>query len=82
MYSYDTVIFFSHKNISTVKENLEFDFNSLGNWLYQNELIVNYKMGKTEVMFFGTQKRLHKIADTPVTINYNGNTINPTASYK
>ena len=81
MYADDTVIFCSHKNINTIKEKLELDFNSLGDWLYENELIVNYKKDKTEVMFFGTQKRLQKISETPVKINYNGNTINTTASY-
>ena len=41
-YADDTVIFCSHKNINTIKEKLELDFNSLGDWLYENELIINY----------------------------------------
>ena len=82
MYADDTVIFHSHKDVKVIEENLNLDFNSLCDWLYQNELIVNFKKGKTELMIFGTQKKLCKLGENPVIISHNGNSVNPTVSYK
>ena len=82
MYADDTVIFYSHKDVKVIEEKFDRDFNSLCDWLYQNELIVNYKKGKTELMMFGTQKKLCKLGDNPVKISHNGNTVNSTVSNK
>ena len=45
-----------------------------------NELVLNLKKGKTEVMIFGTKSRLSNVDQ--INIMYQGNTINCTESYK
>ena len=82
MYADDTVVFFSDKDINVIQKRLESDFSSLTEWLAENELFVNSKKGKTEVMVFGTSKRLNKLDDTPLKLKHNGVTINVTNSYK
>ena len=82
MYADDTVLFCSHKDINTVQQCLEDDFRLLSQWLKDNELIVNFKKGKTEVMVFGTHPRLKKLQNDPIRIEHCGNMINSTTSYK
>ena len=82
MYADDTVLFCSHKDINTVQQCLEDDFRLLSHWLNDNELIVNSKKGKTEVMVFGTHPRLKKLQNDPIRIEHCGNMINSTTSYK
>ena len=82
MYADDTVLFCSHKDINTVQRCLEDDFRLLSQWLKDNELIVNFKKGKTEVMVFGTHPRLKKLQNDPIRIEHCGNMINSTTSYK
>ena len=45
-----------------------------------NELILNLRKGKTQVMIFGTKSRLSNVDQ--INIMYRGNTINCTESYK
>ena len=55
----DTVIFTSSSDIDVIQGNLSQDLDNLSNWFRQNELIFNLKKGKSEVMLFGTGKRLN-----------------------
>lgn len=57
-YTDDSVIFTSSKDLDAIQHNLSEDINSLASWFRDNELIINLKKGKTEVMLFGTAKRL------------------------
>ena len=60
-YADDSVIFTSSKDVKdldAIQHNLSEDINSLASWFQDNELIINLKKGKTEVMLFGTAKRL------------------------
>ena len=50
-------------------------------YLYQNELILNLKKGKTEAMAFGTEKRLSMTSEC-ISIRYNGNIMNNATTYK
>ena len=78
----DTVLFFSHKVINEIKKILQKDFDHLCNWLEDNELIINTKKGKTEVMVFGTCQRLKRLDSPSLIIERNISTINNTATYQ
>ena len=56
-YADDTVIFTSSKHLDVTQHNLSEDISSLASWFRDNELIINLRKGKTEVML--TAKRLH-----------------------
>ena len=56
MYADDTVIFCADENIDVIKKRVELDVSSLTKWLAKNELIINCKKSKTEVMIFGTSQ--------------------------
>ena len=60
-YADDTVIFISSKDLDAIQHNhlLSEDISSLASWFRDNELIINLRKGKTEVMLFGTAKRLN-----------------------
>ena len=59
IYADDTVIFTSSKHLDVTQNNLSEDISSLASWFRDNELIIYLRKGKTEVMLFGTAKRLH-----------------------
>ena len=59
----------SHKNLSEVEKALKNDMANIVKWLENNRLIINLKKGKTEVMIFGTAKRLHSKNDLKVWMN-------------
>ena len=81
-YADDTVLFFSHKDINEIELVLNSDYNRFCYWLEQNELIVNTKKGKTEVMIFGTNQRLRRLDSISLNIERNYVNINNTDSYK
>ena len=80
-YADDTIIYFHHKNISVIEKVLNAEFSYLSDWLKDNELILNLKKDKTEIMIFGTQKRLSK-ADRNLNIEYQSIQVNNKQSYK
>ena len=59
-YDDDTVLYVSHKNITVIEKLLNEDFTRFCSWLEDNELIINLKKGKTELMIFGTSIRLSR----------------------
>lgn len=63
-YADDTVILTSSKDLDGIQHNLGEDTNSLASWFRDNKttnkLTINLKKGKTEVMLFGTAKRLNR----------------------
>ena len=54
-YADDTIIYFHDKDISVIEKVLNTEFNYLSDWLTENELILNLKKDKTEIMIFGTK---------------------------
>ena len=81
-YADDTVLYYSHKDINEVEKVMSLEFNLFSNWLKENELILNCKKGKTEVMVFGTNPRLKNLNDPPLRIQHQFTEIACTDSYK
>ena len=81
MYAVDTVLFLSGTSITEIEQQLSHDVMHLADWLEENELIVNLKKGKSEVMLFGTSQKLSKLNDS-LEIKYRDNNINVTMEYK
>ena len=54
------MVFTSSKKQETIEENLNSDLSNLAAWSYENNLVVNLKKGKTEVILYGTSKKLSK----------------------
>ena len=80
-YADDTIIYFHSNDIKAIERTISAEFTYLSNWLTDNELILNMNKGKTEIMIFGTQKRLAK-ADLQLNIMFQSTTVNSTCSYK
>ena len=58
MHADDAVIFYGNKDPTVIEIQLNKDMENVKNYCFTNELIINTKKGKTEVMLFGTSKRL------------------------
>ena len=54
----DTVIYCFGKDVERIEVMLSYDIDLIAKYLEENELIMNLEKGKTEVMPFGTAKRL------------------------
>ena len=81
-YADDTVIFTSASDFDAIQSSLSEDINRLSSWFRENELIINLKKGKTEVMLFGTAKRLSLFHGRQLNLTVNGSSINSTTTYK
>ena len=81
-YADDTVLFFSGKSLQNIEQNLSEDIDRLADWFEENELILNLKKGKSEVMLFGTPQRISKLKKETLNINYRSRAINVTTEYK
>ena len=81
MYADDTVLYYSHKDMKEIEKVLSQDLCMVPKWLHENELVLNLKKGKIEVMLFGTKKRLNQ-QECEIEINYQSQPINITNSYK
>ena len=80
-YANDTVLYYSHKDMKEIKKVLSQDLCTVSKWLQENELVLNLKKRKTEVMLFGTKKRLNQ-QERETEINYQSQSINTKISYK
>ena len=80
MYADDTVLYYSHKYMKEIEKVLSQDLCTVSKWLQENELVLNLKNRKTEVMLFGTKKRLNQ-QERETEINYQSQPINTTNSY-
>ena len=81
MYADDTVLFLPGNSIKAIEEKLTNDVTLLADWFEENELIINLKQGKSEVMLFGTPQKLSRLDDS-LNISYRGNSITVTMEYK
>ena len=68
IYADDTVISFSHKDVSFLEEILTAEMTNIAKWLDNNRLIINLKQGKTESMLFGTANRLNSQSNLKVSM--------------
>ena len=73
-YADDTVIFISDKNVSNIETKLNKDLDKISAYFHLNELVINLKKGKSEVMLFGLSQRLKKGGNL-VNVMYEGNKI-------
>ena len=74
-------LYYVHSDINVIEKVLNDEMSYLLHYLYQNELILNLKKGKTEAMAFGTAKRLSMTSEC-ISIRYNGNIMNNATTYK
>ena len=77
----DIVIFYANKDPTVIENQLNKDMENIKNYCFTNELIINNKKGKTEVMLFGTSKRL-KSSGKKLEITFSGKQINFVSIYK
>ena len=80
-YADDTVVFFGDKDFKVIESHLNTDMHNLSAWLNENEMILNLKPGKTELLLFGTHQKLSKIPRELI-VCYNHRKIHNTKSYK
>ena len=65
--------------LSIVKYQLDED--GLSRWFEENELLINLKLGKTELLLFGTFQRIAK-TNKNFEVKFNNQYISETRSYK
>ena len=80
MYADDTVLLYANKDPRQIEKNLNEGMNNIEKYCFNNELIVNTKKGKTEVMLFGSAKRLHS-SGKELEIKFANKRINFVTSY-
>ena len=80
MYADDTVIFSSERSVEAVEEVLNQEENLVGKWFANNNLILNLKKDKTELVIYGTSQKLTK--QPACNVSLNGTPINQTTSYE
>ena len=73
MYADESVIFFSERSVAAVEEVHNQEANLVGKWFTNNNLILNLKKGKTELVLYQTSQKLAKqpscnvsLHDTPI----------------
>ena len=81
MYVDDTVLYYSQKDMKGIEKVLSQDLCTVSKWLQENELLLNLKKGKTEVMLFVTKKRLNQ-QEREIERNYQSQPISTTNNYK
>ena len=79
-YSDDTVIFMSDKNVSNIETKPNMDLEKISAYFHFNDLVINPKKGKSEVMLFGSSWWLKK-GENFLNVMYEGNKINFVAQY-
>ena len=59
-YADDTVIFFGAKSVTAIETALNSDLKAIARYCEENELLLNFKKGKTEAMLLGTAQRMKR----------------------
>ena len=81
MYADNTVIFYANKDPTVIDNQLNKEKEYVKNYSFTNEHIINAKKGETEVMLFGTVKRL-KLSRKKLEVTFFGKQINFVSNYK
>ena len=58
MYADDTILFFSQSSTKTIEEKLSHEGTKLFNWFADNNLVLNLKAGKSELVNYGASQKL------------------------
>ena len=61
LYADDSVLIFTHKNINTINEQLNKDFNSLCEWFVDNKLSIHFGEDKTKSILFTSKNKIKKV---------------------
>ena len=61
LYADDTCLGYTDKNIETIENNLNKNFNSLCDWFVENKLSIHFGDDKTKSIVFGSRRRLKKL---------------------
>ena len=75
------VIFCENGRLPTIKYQFDEDLKNLSRWFEENELLINLKPGKTELLLFGTSQRIAK-TNKNFEVKFNNQYISETKSYK
>lgn len=75
------VILCGSKSLEEIEYQLNEDLKNLRVWLEENELLLNMKPGKTEVLLFGTSKRI-ATTNRNLEVKFMEKPINVTGTYK
>ena len=78
----DTVVYFSAKSTEQVERVINSDLKNISAYFYNNELVINLNLGKTECMLMGTSKRIANLPKRELELFYSGSKINCTTTYK
>ena len=81
MYADHRVVFYANEDPTVIENRLNNDMGNVKNFCFTNELAINNKKGKTEVMLFGKSKRLKSSGKKPK-ITFSGKHINFVTYYK
>ena len=80
IYADDNVFFISNKNVSNIETKLNKDLENMPAYFHLNELVINIKKVKWEVMLFGLNQWL-KMGGNFLNVMYEGNKINFVTQY-
>ncbi len=80
LYADDTVLYVAGKDVGIIENTLTRELEEVEKYLDENELLINLKKGKTEVMLFGTAKCL-SLKGRQLSVKYRGTEINTTKKY-
>ena len=76
----DTVVYYAHESSLEIEKVLNDELKQILKYFNDNDLVLNTNKGKTEVMLFGTQRRLSKHSDLDLYLGFSK--INNTNTYK
>ena len=62
LYADDSVLFFTHKNVDVINDQLNRDFNSLCDWFVDNKLSIHFGEDKTKCILFTSKNKIKKWA--------------------
>ena len=60
LYADDSVLFFSHKDVDVINDQLNRDFNSLCDWFVDNKLSIHFGEDKTRCILFTSKNKIKK----------------------
>ena len=81
MFADDTVVFWADKFAEEIESVLNSELENIFRYFIKNDLIVNLRKGKTEVLIFGTRRRLI-LLHGKLALKFGPFEINSTDNYK
>ena len=69
LYADDTCLFFQHKNIKVIEQELNNSFADLCEWFVDNRLSIHFGEDKTKSISFGSKYKIKNLE--PLRIEYN-----------